>query len=192
MSDDEQLKVAWAALLMEDWRCLTRAASKLPMEKILALHPESILTNMNVLHPESGLDWAEENIGSMSLLGGVLYHQGFEDGAGRAFKIIYALLQPLPAPDKITLWRSADQEADDDGCVDVQWLLEFQGAGAADGPPVFPRRYDNDWCPHSIRSAAEERALMRFLHEAHGVELGSMKISGHQWSATIREKGSVT
>ena len=34
MSDDEQLKVAWAALLMEDWRCLTRAASKLLMEKI--------------------------------------------------------------------------------------------------------------------------------------------------------------
>jgi hypothetical protein len=42
MSDDEQLvEAAWAALLRGNWRFFTRAASKLPMDKLLALHSES-------------------------------------------------------------------------------------------------------------------------------------------------------
>ena len=113
-----------------------------------------------------------ENIGNMSLLGGVLWHQGFEGGARRAFKIIYALLQPLPPPDKIPLWRCKDQDPADDGCVDVEWLLQFHGAGSAD--PPAGQSYDNDFYPPTSQTAAEERALMCFLHEAHGVELGSM------------------
>ena len=84
-----------------------------------------------------------ENIGNMSLLGGVLWHQGFEGGARRAFKIIYALLQPLPPQDKIPLWRCKDQDPADDGCVDVEWLLQFHGAGSED--PPAGQSYDNDF-----------------------------------------------
>ena len=67
MSDDEQLVeaacVAWAALLRADWRgLLTRAASKLPMDKLLALHPDSLLTNMSGPMFSYG-EWAYENTG---------------------------------------------------------------------------------------------------------------------------------
>ena len=84
-AQEDVLQVAWAALLRGDWRGLTRAASKLPVDTLLALHQESLLTNM------SGPMLAYENIGSMSLLGGMLWHHIFEGGARRTFKILYAL-----------------------------------------------------------------------------------------------------